>query len=138
MPYDPQESLPGMGDPQPGDDDLRWLHSVQRRDWRRPTVAEFAKVNPMSLEETARALGCMGSSPPFAWREIDPWIGREGRRGMKCGSSPAYRCPFCEQKMVWMYWENDTPPEALCGCGGPIEVCLGCRWWGRFQMCWLS
>ena len=141
MPYDPQESLPEFEDDMPRTgvmDYLRQKQGIRRKDWRWPRSVQFVAVNPMTLEQAAQEILRMGRGCPFSWAEIAPWIGLEGRRGMKRGSGPTYRCPFCARKMVWMYWQNDTPPEAMCGCGGPIEVCLGCRWWGRFERRWIS
>jgi len=40
--------------------------------------------------------------------------------------------------MKEVIWENNTPPELMCGRGGQEGICRPCQWWGRVEMRWMS
>lgn len=109
--------------------------------WLLPHEDQIIEANPMSPEEAQALLANLYFDCPFDWSELDPWMSLKQTPAGRLYEEPVdvpLCCPFCLQTMRWMYWQNDTPPEALCGVGGFVEVCDRCSWWGRMDKRWIS
>ncbi len=111
-----------------------------RRDIALPDIPQFVKLNGLGLSDAKKALKDALSECPYDWDEISAWL-KKGKRSERSGHPPDYPswvCPFCTNQMRWVYWENDAPPEWLCGRGGWVEICESCEWWGRYHWVWMS
>lgn len=118
------------------------LDSPRHASWVLPLVEQYTEANTVSVPEAELTLTSICYQCPYDWSEIEPWL---HRRNPRVGSDyltvpeeTPLRCPFCLQPMRWIYWENEVPPEGLCGTGGFVEVCDRCRWWGRYERRWMS
>ena len=110
------------------------------RDMIMPNVDLFATLNSTPILVAREALTRVFEECPYDWDEISPWIGESGAStwdDRKPNSTP-WTCPLCAHPMRWIYWENNTLPEALCNRGGYVEICETCGWWGRFELVWMS
>ncbi len=105
-----------------------------------PDLGVFCELNGIASSEAIESLKEVFRECPYRWAEIRPWLNRKRMpsRADEAPATVAWVCPFCGKPMKWIYWENKTPPNLLCGRGGWVEICRTCKWWGRYEMRWMS